>query len=296
VRHSALLVLTLSLASGAPGATSDWRSELARWRSERAATLAEDDGWLSVVGLFWLEEGQTSFGSGPDIGIPLRPPLPELAGHLELRDGSVRVWLAPEVEAGLEMGADGWRALRSDAAGEPDRLRFGEQRLYVIDRGGRLGVRLIDGAAPARERFEGLAWYPPGEEWRIRGRFVRHPEPRTLSIADVTGGTIRYESPGVVAFEVEGREVELHPVLSGREGSERLFFIFRDATSGRETYGAGRFMYAPLPEDDVVELDFNRAYSPPCAFTAYATCPLPPRVNWLDVAIEAGEKDPEFHY
>jgi len=290
-----LLVVTLSLASGAFGA-SDWRSDLERWREERATELTAEDGWLSVAGLFWLEEGETSFGSGAGVGIPLRPPAPELAGRLELREGVVRARLEPGVDAGLEPGAGLSRVLRTDAEGEADRLHFGDQRLWVIDRGGRLGVRLVDDAAPARRHFRGLSWYPPSERWRIRARFVPHDEPRTLPVADVTGGTIPYESPGIVVFEVEGHDVELHPVLSGPEGSQRLFFIFRDATSARETYGAGRFMYAALPEGDLVELDFNRAYSPPCAFTEFATCPLPPRVNWLEVAVEAGEKDPALHH
>jgi len=294
VRFS-LLVVALSLGGGA-FAASDWRSELERWREERAVELAAEDGWLSVAGLFWLEEGETSFGSGPGVGIPLRAPVPELAGRLELHEGVVRVRLEPGVDAGLEMGADPWPVLHTDVEGEATRLRFGEQRLWIIDRGGRLGVRVIDDAAPARQHFQGLRWYPPNEKWRIRARFVPHDEPRTLPVADVTGATIPYESPGIVVFEVDGRELELHPVLSGPEGSQRLFFIFRDATSARETYGAGRFMYAALPEGDVVELDFNRAYSPPCAFTEFATCPLPPRVNWLEVAVEAGEKDPGLHH
>jgi len=290
---SSLLVMSLGVVGAG---ASDWLLELERWREERAVKLAAEDGWLSVAGLFWLEEGETSFGSGPGVGIPLRPPAPELAGRFELRDGVVSVHLEPGVDAGLRAGADGRQVLRTDAEGEADRLRFGDQRLWVIDREGRLGVRVIDDEAPARRDFHGLRWYPPSEEWRIRARFVPHDEPRTLPVADVTGGTIPYESPGVVAFEVDGRELKLHPVLSGPEGSQRLFFIFRDATSARETYGAGRFMYAALPVDDVVELDFNRAYSPPCAFTEFATCPLPPRVNWLDVAVEAGEKDPGIHH
>lgn len=292
-----VIALLAALVLAGQPSPADWRLDVERWREEREAELLAENGWLSVAGLYWLEEGESlSFGSGAGAGIRLRPPTPALAGRLE-RDGEgVRVSLEPGVAAGgrSRAGTGGWRRLGSDADGDPVWLSFGPQRFHVIRRGERFGVRLIDDAAPTREHFQGLRWYPVSEEWRISARFFEHPELRELPIADVTGATRELESPGYAVFELRGREVRLHPVLSGDPGSERLFFVFRDATSGSESYGAGRFLYASLPENGVVELDFNRAYSPPCAFTLYATCPLPPRLNWLDVAIEAGEKDPKL--
>lgn len=283
------LLLALGPAPG-PAADSGWREDVERFRRERAAEIQEDDGWLSVAGLFWIVEGETTFGSGADVNVPLRPPVPALAGRLIRTGESVRAVLEPGVDAGLGApGPDGSHAVRTSADGDPTVLRFGEQRFFVIQRGDRLAVRLVDDTAPNRKHFAGLRWYPPDPAWRKRAGFVAYAEPRTLKIADVTGGTREAESPGVAVFEVDGREQRLQALSSG---DDELFFIFRDATSGEETYGAGRFLYAPLPVDGVVELDFNRAVSPPCAYTLYATCPLPPRDNWLDVAIEAGEKDP----
>jgi uncharacterized protein (DUF1684 family) len=286
------LSLVASLAGVAGVGAADWQSEMESWREEREAKLLAEDGWLSVAGLFWLEPGETRFGSGSDVDIPLRPPAPALAGRLERDAESVRLRLEPGVHAGLGEAGEGWHVLRTDADEEPDWLRFGAQRFHVIRRGERFGVRLVDDEAPNRARFEGLRWYALAEEWRVRARFVEHAEPQTLRVADVTGASAERESPGYALFELGGRVLVLHAVRAS--SPEQLFFIFRDATSGGATYGAGRFLFSPLPEDGELELDFNRAVSPPCAFTPYATCPLPPRVNWLDVAIEAGEQDPKL--
>jgi len=290
-RLTSVFVVVLGLGDGAT-AGADWRSDLLSWREQHEAALLAPDGWLSVAGLYWLDGGEVTFGSGAGADIPLRPPVPALAGRLEQRGEQVRVRLEPGVDAGLgEAGADGWRTLRSDADDEADRLRFGSQRLHVIRRGDRFGVRLTDDETPERRHFAGLRWYPPEESWRIQARFVAHSERKTLKIADVTGRIAERESPGYAVFERGGRQLELHAVRTA--DPEQLFFIFRDATSGRASYGAGRFLYTKMPLEGVVELDFNRAESPPCAFTAYATCPLPPRSNWLELAVEAGEKDPE---
>jgi uncharacterized protein (DUF1684 family) len=167
----------------------------------------------------------------------------------------------------------------------------GGSRTYtVIERAGRYAVRLKDKESKLRSDFAGMRWFPPRESYRVTARFVSYPRPKTLAIPNVLGSMYPFPSPGYALFRIDGREFRLEPVIE--DGGKELFFIFRDQTAGRETYGAGRFLYAELPRDGKVELDFNKAENPPCAFTPYATCPLPPKQNILPVRIEAGELAP----
>jgi uncharacterized protein (DUF1684 family) len=169
--------------------------------------------------------------------------------------------------------------------------------MYVIERGGRFGIRLKDKDSPVREGFEGLRWYPIDETYRIEAHWVSYRSPRPLKVPNVLGETEVMPSPGHAEFELDGQVVRLAGVLRSPQSLE-LFFILRDQTSGKETYGAGRFLYSDLPKQGRVVLDFNKAYNPPCAFTPYAACPLPPKENWLPVAVKAGEMaygDPAAH-
>jgi uncharacterized protein (DUF1684 family) len=166
---------------------------------------------------------------------------------------------------------------------------MGSLSLSVIERGGEIGVRLKDNASASRRDFKGLRWFPIDGAWRVVARFEPSAPGSTLEITNVLGQTQKLPSPGEAVFNLGGRELRLVPVLEKPDAGE-LFFIFRDETAARETYGAGRFLYAGLPVDGSVVLDFNKAHSPPCAFTRYATCPLPPKRNRLPVRIEAGEK------
>jgi uncharacterized protein (DUF1684 family) len=177
----------------------------------------------------------------------------------------------------------GQRELRPDTA---DSFRVGRLKLSVIRRGGRFGIRLRDPQSSFRREFNGLQYFPDDESWRIRARFVAAPS--RIPILNVLGQTEPVPSPGYAVFRVGGQEVRLYPVLETPD-AKQLFIIFRDLTSGKETYGAGRFLEADFPENGTVILDFNKAYNPPCAFTPYATCPLPPARNRLPVRIDAGE-------
>jgi hypothetical protein len=163
--------------------------------------------------------------------------------------------------------------------------------MFVIRRGNRYGVRVRDANSPQRQEFAGLRWFPIREDYRVTARFIPHPKPTSMLIANVLGAVEPWPTPGKAVFTLDGREFTLHPVLDGADATE-LFFIFRDGTTGSETYPGGRFLYAAMPENGIVVLDFNKAESPPCAFTAYATCPLPPKENSLPVRIEAGELNP----
>jgi hypothetical protein len=291
-----VMTITLTAAGfGAPAANSVYHAEIETWRQNREARLKAEDGWLAVAGLFWLDEGVNRFGSGPGNAIALPTgAAPAVAGAFELRQGQVSVRIEPGVTvtaAGKPVAA---MELRSDDPGPPDVLKLGRLSLQVIARGGRYGIRMKDPESETRRAFAGLRWFPVRDDMRVDARFVPWPSPRTIPIPNVLGQVNDLPSPGYAEFTVAGRKVRLEPVIE-EPGAQELFFIFRDQTAGKETYPAGRFLYAPMPKDGAVVLDFNKAYSPPCAFTAYATCPLPPPQNRLPVRIEAGEKDPHRH-
>lgn len=266
--------------------------ETEAWRGRREDLLKAEDGWLAVAGLFWLEEGTSTVGSAPGAVVRLPEDAPPRAGLLERRGPRIVYRAEPGVPATSGGRAVAELVLRPDTAeGGPDRVTVGRFTFFVIERGGRLGVRLRDPGSPRRRDFAGLRWYPVDEAYRVTARFLPHPEKRTIAVPNVLGTEEAMAAPGVAVFTLGGRELRLHPVLES-PGARQLFFIFKDETAPRETYGGGRFLYAALPVDGKVELDFNRAYTPPCAFTAFATCPLPPRENRLAVRIPAGEKTP----
>jgi hypothetical protein len=280
------------LAGSAPLADGDdpYRAGVLEWRAEREARLTAEGGWLTVVGLFWLEAGENRFGTDPagDVVLPAGS-APERAGSFELKDGRVLVALAPEAKATIGgQPVSGATVLRPDAAGPPDVLEMGALSLHVIRRGDRHGIRLKDRNAAARREFTGLRWFEVKEDYRVEARWVEHPRPKPIKVPNVLGQSASMPSPGYAEFTLGGKSLRLDAVLESPE-PEELFIIFRDETSGKETYGAGRFLYADLPTGGKVVLDFNKAYNPPCAFTPYATCPLPPPQNRMPVRVEAGE-------
>jgi hypothetical protein len=287
----ALGAVLLSRASIADaGSPDDYRAEILKWRAAREESLKKEGGWLSVAGLFWLQEGPNTFGSTADNAIVLpEDAAPAHVGSFDLRAGKVVVGLAAGVEASIAGQAAAGRELRADTTGAPDVLTLGRLSLYVIQRGGRLGIRLKDPESAARRGFTGLSWFKVQEAARVRARFVPYDKPKAIRVPSVLGQSEDMPSPGYCSFEWGGREVRLEGVFE-EEDAKELFFIFRDQTSGKETYPAGRFLYSALPKDGEVMLDFNKAYNPPCAFTTFATCPLPPPQNWVSVAIAAGEK------
>jgi uncharacterized protein (DUF1684 family) len=289
-----VIFLTLVMAGLAgPPADPRYRAEIEKWRQQREARLKAEDGWLAVAGLFWLNEGSNNFGSHPGNAIVLPAgSAPERAGTFELKRGKVTVSVDP-TRVGLTAAGKPVTAMevRSDNPGPPDVLKLGRLSLQVIERGGRYGIRMRDPESETRRHFAGLRWFPVREDLRVDARFVPWPAPRTIPIPNVLGQVNDLPSPGYVEFTLDGRSLRLEPVIE-EPGADELFYIFRDQTAGKETYPAGRFLYSAMPKQGAVVLDFNKAYSPPCAFTAYATCPLPPPQNRLPVRLEAGEKDP----
>jgi uncharacterized protein len=261
------------------------------WRTQRRERLLAPDGWASLVGLHWVERGTHRVGSGAANGIRLSMG-PERLGLLHLDPEGVR--FTPE--SGIELSLDGAplqaaTALRTDAhADGPSLLGFDEGRgqAMVIERSGRHALRVKHADAPTRTGFAGLEYWPGGRDWQVQARFEPHPAGRTIPIANIIGTLDDMDNPGVVMFEREGVEYRIEAL---DDGSEDLFLVFADRTSGHGSYPAGRYLYTPRPDaSGRMTVDFNRAYNPPCAFTAFATCPLPPPENRLDLSIEAGER------
>jgi uncharacterized protein (DUF1684 family) len=264
---------------------SGYHAEIRKWRDKREQSLKAEDGWLSLTGLFWLKAGENRVGSAAGNRVQLPDGFPAIAGTMRLHDGQVT--FTPERNQLAQVNGKAIRSavvLQDDKAGSPDTLSIGRLKLTVIERGSQIGVRMKDSQSEARLRFKGLSWFPVKPEWRVRARFVRQPK-RMLFDAQA-GGKQEMASPGYVEWTFAGKQLRLTPVSEG----DQLFYVFRDTTAGKSTYAAARFLYSDLPKDGFVTLDFNKAYNPPCVFTPYSTCPLPPAENRLPVAVEAGEK------
>ena len=261
-----------------------------QWRQQRLESLLQPDGWTSLVGLHWLEFKSHYIGSGAGSGIRLAVG-PARMGLVQ-QDGA-RVWFTPERGAGLTLNGaplKGRVALKSDAGGAPSVIGFdqGRGQMTLIQRGDRRALRLKHADASSRVQFAGLDYWPVDPSWKLEARFVPHPPGKTIGIVDIVGTSIESPNPGAVEFTRDGRQYRLEAMGDPATG---LFLVLADRTSGHGSYSAGRYLDAPAPDaEGRVALDFNRAYNPPCAFTTFATCPLPPKENRLDLAILAGEK------
>jgi uncharacterized protein (DUF1684 family) len=276
-------------ATAAPPDPAAYRKEIEDWRAKRTADLKKEDSWLSLVGLYWLKPGENRFGSDP--GNPVILPegkAPAVAGTLTLEGEKVHL----SVQPGVALTADGkpvtpGMELNADAKGKPTMLQLGPLTFYVIKRGDRVGVRIKDKTSPMMANFKGIDEFPIRPDWRVVARFEPYKGTKKIPIANILGQVADEISPGAVVFDWQGKTYRLD-ALGDEEGG--LFFVFGDLTNGKETYGAGRFLDTESVKDGKVVVDFNTAYNPPCAFTAFATCPLPPAQNKMAVRVEAGEK------
>jgi uncharacterized protein (DUF1684 family) len=260
------------------------------WRAKRVIDLSRPDGWTSLVGLHWLDPGAHRVGSGADNGIRTSMG-PEHLGVFTVR--GKQVGFVPDalvtVDGKPQIGATNLR-IDSDPQGASQLVFDGGKGLAtVIERGGRLALRIKHADAESRVKFAGLQYWVGGRDWQIPAKFIAHPPGKTLPIANIIGTTDHIPNPGMVEFERGGKTYRLEAL---DEGEGTLFLVFADRTSGHGSYGAGRFLDAPMPDKQGrLVLDFNQSYNPPCAFTPFATCPLPPPENRLDLAIQAGERD-----
>lgn len=264
-----------------------YMADVFRQRAEREESLRAEQSWLTLAGLFWLQEGDNAFGSDPanDIILPHHS-APIHAGFFRLDNHQTLLRVDPDATMTVNGRPVTTKVLNHDMSGTPDYVRLGKLIMGVLDCHGRYAIRLWDTALLAEQPFSGLRWYALDPAYRVNARFVPYDPPQMLNVVDVTDSVYEVCSPGYVSFEWEG---ETHCLDAERRG-DRLFFNFRDLTNGDTTYGAGRFLYADLPQDGEVVVDFNQATNPFCAYTAHATCPLPLPRNHLPIRIEAGEK------
>lgn len=276
-------------AAKTKGVDPAYAKSITEYREKMENTLKSDTGWLTVAGLHWLKPGDTSFGSDAKNGFVLPTgKSPAIAGIFNF-DGK-KVSLKPASGSGILVNGKPFSngALIDDGNGRTaDLVSLGDLTMFVIERGGRIGIRLRDKSSKYRKEFTHRSWLPIKSEYKISGKFLPYPTPKKLRVPTVIEGVVEeHESPGEIEFTLSGKT---HKAQVLKESDTELWLIFRDKSSGKGTYPAGRFLYGALAKDNTVTFDFNKAYNPPCAFTPFATCPLPPRQNYLTIAVEAGE-------
>jgi uncharacterized protein len=277
-----VLILAAAILAAAPDA---YRAGLEQYRRDRIAELTAPDGWLAVRGLFWLHDGANPAGSDPASEIRLPARTAKRVGVFTLANGQVTFTADPG--AAVTAGGKPVSTLTLGRGGEST-ISTERVTIAAIRRGDKVGLRMWDPEHPNRTAFKDLTYFPIAAAYRFRATFTPYEKLKPVPVPNVLGQIVTMESPGYVEFAIKGRTYRLEPVYETSR-HEDLFFIFKDLTSRTETYEAGRFLHTPLPKDGRVDLDFNRAYNPPCAFTEFATCPLPTRENQLDVRIPAGE-------
>jgi uncharacterized protein len=270
---------------------TNYESQITEWRSTLDANLRREDGWLSLVGLFWLREGEQKIGTGRrnDIFLPSGS-APESVGTITLKDGQVTFQAATDVQID---GVNAQEAVLKDDVEtnyNPTRVSVGSITFHLIRRADQIAIRVRDRNNPRLKLFTGRRWYDINPAYRIKATFARHPAPREVLILNSAGIEVTMLNLGRVFFQMGDQSLYLDAFEYDENDPNSLWFLFKDRTNGSTTYGAGRFMTASILEDGTVDLDFNRAYSPPCAFTEYATCPLPTKDNVLPARIEAGER------
>jgi uncharacterized protein (DUF1684 family) len=259
--------------------SDSYSAEIDKWRAARRARLLSDSGWLTLVGLDWLHDGTN------DVTLPAHPPV---TVRLILSNAKVTLRANPSVAIA------GPTELRDDTDPQgPTVIRIGTLNFQIIKRadksGDRFGVRVKDTDSEPRKNFKGLDYFTTNPGYRVEARFEPYQPPKKIAITNVLGMTSDETSPGALVFTLQGRDFRIDPILE--QGEKDLFIIFKDATSGKETYAAARYLYAHPPDaTGKTIVDFNKSYNPPCVFTPYATCPLPPPQNRLPIRVEAGEK------
>ena len=265
-------------------------AEINRWHAQRIERLKKPDSWLSLAGLFWLNDGKNSIGSAENNDIVFPNDAPPRIGIVTVRDSIITFTAEPGVTVLVNDSAVQTLQLQSDADGSPTKLQVGHYQWYIIKRDNRYAIRLKNFNHPNFSTFNGIDRFPVDKKWRVKAKFIPYTPPKELSIANVLGSEEKELCYGALAFEIDGKSYRIDPI--GNMDDEEWFIIFGDATNGKTTYGAGRYIYIPKPDENgITYIDFNKAYNPPCVFTEFATCPLPPPQNKLPIEVTAGEKN-----
>jgi uncharacterized protein (DUF1684 family) len=274
-------------------ADEQYVQSILKWREEVDANLRRENGWLALAGLYWLRRGTSLIGSHPNADILLPGRAPDRLGTFEF-DGE-HATLTVEGDTHVEVNGTPVKQIQLDADLEdvPSFITFGDIRMVVLRRAKGVGIRVWDNAREQRRTFPSRQWYPVKEEFRVPATYTRFEIPRIVKMPDILGAILDEPMQGSVTFELQGKT---HELLVEELPDCRLFIQFMDLTNGDPTYPSGRYHYTEAQKDGRVLIDFNKAYSPPCAFTEYATCTFPPQENHLDAAIEAGEIYPGQHY
>ncbi len=282
------MIVGVSGLMAAEPVNGDYVHEIEAWRAARVQQLTKPDGWLTLIGLHFLKQGENTVGSAPDNTVVLAKGPAHLGTVMLSLEGQAKALFNP----GLDVQVDGTAVLAADLHDDkksaPTVVTVGAVSFLVIDRGGKKALRVKDGESERRTHFLGIDYFPIDPSWRIEADWVPFEKPREVSIRNILGNVSPALILGKAVFTREGRTYELWPIQEAPD--ETLFFVISDLTSGDQTYAAARFLYAAPPVDGKVLLDFNKAQNPPCAFTPFATCPLPPKENQLPLAITAGEK------
>ena len=294
-------MLSQSLSAGSnnksAGDQNSWQRDLLTWRAQRATSLQAPEGWLSLIALGWLKEGDNSFSSAEDSRVQIAGKTPAHIAIVRLEKSALRL-LPPAEGFPKELLVDGGPAkeqtLLADDADKPSKLTIGTLTIIVIHRDDQFALRVKDLQAPTRVAFHGLRWYAPNANYRVHARWIPYNPPKVLDIPTVLGTTTHMPAPGVAEFTLTGKTYRLEPVLED-PALAKLFFILRDTTSASTTYGACRFLYTGFPTNGLdkpgeLVLDFNRLENPPCAYTPFSTCPLPPQGNRLPIPLPVGER------
>jgi uncharacterized protein (DUF1684 family) len=270
-----------------PKGTPEYIAEIEQWHQKRVERLKNENSWLTVVGLHWLKEGDNIFGSDKNNDIVFPQNAPQNIGIIILKDSVITLNVNEEINVLSEGNRIKELKLEHDLTGNPTILDLGSLRWYIIKRGDRYGIRLRDINVPLRNKFDGIERFPVNEDWKITAAFEAYEPPKVISLPTQMGTVVEEPSPGSVVFEKDEQTYRIDAVDTGK----RLWLIFADETSGKETYGAGRYLYIDKPDSTgKTVVDFNLVYNPPCVFTKYATCSFPPKQNFLKLRITAGEK------
>ena len=265
-----------------------YHAEIVKFQQDREAALKSDVGWLTIAGLWFLTQAETTFGSDALNDIVLPAGAPSRAGTFIMQDRTVSVRAAEGVTFQLDGKSVTSATLKPDALGPPDRIGLGSLQLWVHNSGDRLSIRMRDLNSPLRKSFTGTKWFPINAGYRVEAAYSPYAKPRVAGIPNILGDIDQMVIPGVASFTLNGQPHTLEPIAEGNPPT-KFWFVFRDLTSQAETYPAARFLYTPPPADGKMVLDFNKAENPPCAYNPYTTCPLPPEQNRLRARIEAGE-------